>query len=310
MVRVVILGLGVQGRKRRGVAARDCVGTIDPVVEDADYKSIDDVAPASYDAAILCVPDDAKRGLVTKLVSLGKHLLVEKPLDLGGVENMMAVERQAHATGSRIVTAYNHRFEPHIATVKQLLADGAVGEVYRCNLFYGNGTAQLVRNSGWRDRGAGVIPDLASHLLDIVDFWFDRSLDDVNLLGARTYENLSPDHAVIASSILRPDLLLEISLLSWRNTFQADVVGSEGSLHIRSLCKWSDSELVIRKRTRPSGLPAEERIIAPQGDPTWGLEYEAFVKNCQSRDTASLRRDIKIAEALDRLNRQASEGES
>ena len=33
-------------------------------------------------------------------------------------------------------------------------------------MFYGNGTARLVRDSAWRDQGAGVLPDLGSHLLD------------------------------------------------------------------------------------------------------------------------------------------------
>ena len=28
------------------------------------------------------------------------------------------------------------------------------------------------RNSAWRDRGAGVLPDLGSHLLDTAMFWF------------------------------------------------------------------------------------------------------------------------------------------
>ena len=39
-------------------------------------------------------------------------------------------------------------------------------------MFYGNGTARLVRESAWRDAGAGVLPDLGSHLLDTARFWF------------------------------------------------------------------------------------------------------------------------------------------
>ena len=41
-------------------------------------------------------------------------------------------------------------------------------------MFYGNGTAKLVKNSKWRDTKSGVINDLGSHLLDTCLFWFGR----------------------------------------------------------------------------------------------------------------------------------------
>ena len=305
-MRVIVVGLGVQGRKRLAVAGAECVATVDPVVDNADHVSLSDVDPSTYDAALLCVPDSAKLHLVEQLVSLGKHVLVEKPLDLSSVKNFNRLEREARESGSCVVTAYNHRFEPHISTVKRLVEDNVIGEIYRCSLFYGNGTAQLVQASEWRDRGAGVIPDLGSHLLDIVDFWFSRDFDDISLISSSTYENRSPDHAVLGSTVQRPDLLLEMSLLSWRNTFHADLIGSEGSIHIRSLCKWSESELLVRRRTRPSGTPTEERSVAPQGDPTWQLEYEAFVNACNVGNQTSLRKDAKIAEALERMRLQVS----
>ena len=41
-------------------------------------------------------------------------------------------------------------------------------------MFYGNGTARLVRDSDWRDQGSGVLHDLGSHLLDTVAYWFGQ----------------------------------------------------------------------------------------------------------------------------------------
>ena len=69
-------------------------------------------------------------------------------------------------------TAYNHRFEPHFVRMRDVDRVGRLGEIYRCRMFYGNGTARLVRDSAWRDQGAGVLPDLGSHLLDTALFWF------------------------------------------------------------------------------------------------------------------------------------------
>ena len=78
--RVVVVGLGVQGAKRRAVAGRDVVATVDPVHPDADYRALADVPLAAYDAALVCTPDDAKLELLAHLLANGKHLLVEKPL--------------------------------------------------------------------------------------------------------------------------------------------------------------------------------------------------------------------------------------
>ena len=71
-----------------------------------------------------------------------------------------------------LYVAYNHRFEPHFVRMRDLIASGVLGRIYRCRMFYGNGTARLVRNSDWRDQGAGVLDDLGSHVLDTARFWF------------------------------------------------------------------------------------------------------------------------------------------
>jgi len=304
-VRFVVVGLGVQGRKRARIAAHDVVATVDPEVDDATHRELRDVDANSYDAVLLCVPDRAKTEFIAQAIESGKHILVEKPLVLHEPSAYEELEQRARRKNVFIYTAYNHRFEPLIASAKQLLHTRAIGNVYRCTLFYGNGTAQLVRGSAWRDSGAGVIPDLGSHLLDIADFWFERDLDDVTLVSAHRYENQAPDHAVLQGCELSPSILCEVTLLSWRNSFSADLFGSEGSLHLRSLCKWGESEMILRKRVRPSGRPAEERWTVPEGDPTWALEYQYFVGACLAGVPTSLTRDARIAGVLARLATQA-----
>ena len=54
--------------------------TVDPVIADADYRSVQQVPLASYDAALVCTPDEAKLELLRHLLENGKHVLVEKPL--------------------------------------------------------------------------------------------------------------------------------------------------------------------------------------------------------------------------------------
>jgi 8-oxo-dGTP pyrophosphatase MutT (NUDIX family) len=168
-------------------------------------------------------------------------------------------------------------------------------------MFYGNGTARLVRESGWRDRGAGVLPDLGSHLLDTCRFWFDDLPDRFQVYAAHSFENRAPDHLVIGSESLAPRLELEMTLLMWRNHFTCDILAENGSAHIESLCKWGPSVFTRRRRVLPSGRPREEAVTLVEDDPTWALEYAHFKRLCASRAGTELSDDLWLGRTLTRL---------
>ena len=199
-MRCIVVGLGVQGYKRRRFAGDDFVCSVDLHNREADVRELRDVPLDTFDAALLCVPDSAKIELLDYLVDHGKHALVEKPLVADDETVLSRLEQKARQKGVVLYTAYNHRFEPHFVRMRDLIASGALGTVYRCRMFYGNGTARLVRNSDWRDQGAGVLDDLGSHVLDTARFWFGDIGDAFSIVSADRFENRSPDHVVFAST--------------------------------------------------------------------------------------------------------------
>lgn len=298
-MRVIVVGLGIQGRKRLAVAGADAVATVDPVHGDARYRDVSEVPADAFDAALVCTPDDVKIDLLTYLLERGKHVLVEKPLiapDSAALERLAAAARRAGVT---CYTAYNHRFEPHFVRMKALLDSGDLGEVYRCRLFYGNGTARDVRNSPWRDKGAGVLPDLGSHLLDTVLFWFGGRDHDFTVVSCHRFENAAFDHFVVGAEG-RTVLELEMTLLSPRNHFTCDVLAERGSAHVESLCKWGPATFTRRHRTLPSGRPDEEAVTLVQPDPTWALEYEHWKTLCAT-GAGNVDNDVWINDRLNEL---------
>ena len=304
-MRAIVVGLGVQGHKRRAVAGADCVGVVDPVNPDARHRKVEDVPSGSYDAALVCTPDEPKVQILEYLLSHGKHVLVEKPLWAASDDDIYRLERIARERRAVCYTAYNHRFEPHYVRMRDVIRSGVLGEIYHCRMFYGNGTARLVRDSAWRDAGAGVLPDLGSHLLDTGLFWFGAVGDDLSVLSSRHFENKAPDHVVLGSRGGRPQLELEMTLLSWRNHFTCDVFAEKGSAHISSLCKWGPSTFTLRTRVLPSGRPHEEPMTLEQPDPTWALEYAHFKSLCEAGTTTDLGRDLWLQRTLRWLGTQA-----
>jgi len=305
-MKAIVLGLGVQGHKRRRVAGDDYVACVDPVNEEADYKCIEDVPLDSYDAALACIPDDPKIETLSYLLSHGKHVLVEKPLWAGSNSELEALQELARRNSAICYTAYNHRFEPHYVAMRNLIKSGELGKIYRCRMFYGNGTARLVRNSAWRDQGAGVWPDLGSHLLDTLSYWFGPDvIEGMDLISANTFENLAPDHVVVGSESGGVKTELEMTLLMWRNHFTCDVLAENGTAHISSLCKWGPSSFTKRLRVLPSGRPPEETITLVQDDPTWEAEYAHFKALVDKGAPADLSNDMRLNNIVQRISAKA-----
>ncbi len=168
-MRYLVAGLGNIGGRRKALLGERCVATADPFNPAADYRSVRDCPPDRYDAAVLAIPDDDKPDLIAYLLEQGKHVMVEKPLPLPDEATARRLEWLARERGAVLYTAYNHRFEPLLVTMREQLAAGVIGEVYHGRLFYGNGTVRHVADT-WRDHGLGAIADLGCHLLDLLAF--------------------------------------------------------------------------------------------------------------------------------------------
>lgn len=302
-MRVVVIGLGIQGRKRAATAGADVIATVDPVQPDAKYRTIYNVPLNDFDAALVCTPDSAKTELIKYLLENRKHILVEKPLlEING-ESIGTLVDLSRSAGVICYTAYNHRFEPNFIRMRDLLVSGELGRIYRCTMFYGNGTARDVRQSPWRDKRVGVLADLGPHLLDTALFWFGSDLGPFRLVSCSRFENSAFDHVVIMADG-RLSIELEMTYVSWRNHFRCDVFAEHGSAHIDSLCKWGPSTFTRRWRRLPSGRPDEESITLVQPDPTWAKEYLYFQALC-AQEAHALDNDVWINSQLAALSAEA-----
>ena len=297
-MKVIVVGLGVQGNKRIKIAGKDLYCTVDPYSKKANYKDISQVPLNKYQAVMLCVPENKKFKIINYCIENKKHNLIEKPLIFSDSTTLKKLENKARKNNTYCYVAYNHRFEPHFVNIKKYINFNKLGKIYSCRIFYGNGTAKLVKKSLWRDTGNGVISDIGSHLIDILLFWFELKKIRFNVIKSLKNENLSPDHAIIISKLSNPSLILEMSLCMWKNDLKVDIIGSRGSVHIDNLCKWGKSVLTYRKRILPSGPPLEKKIILPKGDKTWEKEYKYFKSMIGKGAKTSFKKDLIIQNAL------------
>lgn len=300
-MKVVIVGMGIQGLKRKKILGKNFCYSVDSAKK-ANFKSVKAVPTKNYDTVFICVPDEKKYQIAKYCLQYKKNILVEKPFLLKDEKKYKLLKGLADKNNLAFYTAYNHRFEPGLEKIRDLIAKKSIGKIYRCRIFYGNGTSLLVKKSKWRDKKLGVISDIGSHLIDICMFIFGKTLTKIKLLEANKFENKAYDHSILSLNINSIRIELEMTLCSWENTFNFDIIGSKGSIHMNSLCKWSDSNVTLKLRKYPSGFPKIKKFLFRKGDPTWKKEHSFFKKMIRKKkNKTTFSNDILISNYLKKI---------
>lgn len=128
-------------------------------------------------AALIATPPDTHRSLALEAIDSGLHCLIEKPL-APSMEEANEIVAHAERLDRCLMVGQNYRFRRGPETVRQLIANGALGQVE-----YVHG--RLVKETrldpgGWRDQLAEpIILDQAVHHLDFVRSVFGLEPTDV-----------------------------------------------------------------------------------------------------------------------------------
>ena len=118
-MKVVIVGMGVQGKKRKKILGKAFKYSVDKFKK-ADYKFINQIPLNEYDTVFACVPDSEKFIIANYCINNKKHILLEKPFLAKNNKTFFNLEKKARKKKVVCYTAYNHRFEPTIIKLKKM----------------------------------------------------------------------------------------------------------------------------------------------------------------------------------------------
>lgn len=140
----------------------------------ADYKELCD----RDDINLICIttPNRLHFDMVKYALKSGKHILCEKPLsdDSKEVKELIKLSKEHEA-----LTLVDHqlRFNPYIQKIKNLIQKDVLGKVYLVKINQqGSGFANENANWCWSfdgTQGGGVRLAMASHLTDLLQYWFN-----------------------------------------------------------------------------------------------------------------------------------------
>lgn len=133
-----------------------------------------------FDAALVCTPTAAHIVPARDALAAGCHVFIEKPFShtLAGIPALLAQARRQQ----RVLTVgYNHRFQPALKKIADLLRDGGIGDVATVRIHSGRYFLYRTPFHYWMDYredyaagsiGGGVILDSCSHQIDFLDSLF------------------------------------------------------------------------------------------------------------------------------------------
>jgi len=135
------------------------------------------IADPEVDAVYIATPPGSHLELALKVAAAGKPAYVEKPMARNHAECLRMIEAFERA-GQRLFVAYYRRALPRFVKAKQIIDAGLLGTVRNVEVRY-TSDAHARANPAelpWRLRaeesGGGLFLDLASHTLDVLDFFF------------------------------------------------------------------------------------------------------------------------------------------
>lgn len=125
------------------------------------------------DIVSVVVANRLHREIVETLVKAGKHVLCEKPVS-DTLEDATAMAKTARDANTVVRVGYTFRRAPGLATIRNLIQDGTLGDVVHMNAhYYADYACSPKAPMTWRYRGSpgsGSLADLGSHLLYATEF--------------------------------------------------------------------------------------------------------------------------------------------
>jgi len=199
-VRVGIIGVGKMGRTHidalRDVELGEAVTVTDPAhFQDVgpnlakeyglEYEeSIESlVARKDIDAVVVTTPHGLHAQHAILALEHGKHVLVEKPMELT-LEKCDAMIVAARRADRKLMVAQSHRYWEGDAVAKRLLEEGAIGELVMCrDTLASPGYRKFDPNRGWffdlELYGPGGLIAWGIHNVDRLRWWFESEADTV-----------------------------------------------------------------------------------------------------------------------------------
>lgn len=129
---------------------------------------------AAVDGATVCVPSGLHAAVGAKIARAGRHVLVEKPIEVSVPAGERLI-RAAREAGVRLAVVSQHRFAPDVSLLREAVQSGELGTMIAGDAYVKWFRTQAYYDSGawrgtWKLDGGGCLMNQGVHTVDLISW--------------------------------------------------------------------------------------------------------------------------------------------
>lgn len=223
------------------------------------------VARPEVDVVAICTPSGAHLEPALIAIAAGKHVIVEKPIEIT-VERSHRLIEAADAAGVTVGAIFMSRFAPANAFAKQAIEEGRLGRLLQVDGHVKWWRDQAYYDSGaWRGTreldGGGALMNQGIHQVDVLQ-WLAGPVDEVfAYAGTLNHERLEVEDTLVGVLRYQSGAYGQLATATslWPGSPKAlHVHGTEGFLKI-------EDDMLVDWRTRSGGDAERAELLARYG---------------------------------------------
>ncbi len=300
-----IVGCGViaptHAKALQGIAGAKLVACCDVVSEKAE-KFAEEFGCDAYtdlaemlkrddlDAVCVCTPSGLHAEVGIQAVKAGKHVMVEKPIDVT-LEKADALIQAAKEAGVKLGVISQNRFHDDLQKLKKAVDEGKLGQLnfggshtkwYRSQEYYDSGDWR----GTWELDGGGAIMNQSIHYVDLLQYIMGPVEEIFAYCATRDHVRIEVEDIAVASVKFKSGAIgiIEGNTAAYPGFYtRLDIYGSNGSVIIQSnkIVEWK--------------LKGEESADAGSGEEVAGAASPLLGHSCHQRQlgdfVAAIRED-------------------
>jgi myo-inositol 2-dehydrogenase/D-chiro-inositol 1-dehydrogenase len=158
-------------------AAQRCAADFSIPNATPDHRAV--MENGAIEAVVICSSTDTHAALIEEAAAAGKHIFCEKPIDfdLARIDRALAAVERA---GVKLQIGFNRRFDPNFKRVRDLVAEGAIGEIHILRITSRDPAPppiEYVKVSG------GIFLDMTIHDFDMARYLVGGEVEEIYAAG-------------------------------------------------------------------------------------------------------------------------------
>ena len=243
------------------------------------YSKLEDAIDDDFDGFTIATPADTHFSIAKKIISSGKHLLIEKPmvLKVNQAEELVLLAKQKKVN---LMVGHVLLFHPAIKKIKQIIDKGSIGELQyiysnRLNL----GKVRSEENVFW---------SFAPHDISVFQYLTESFPENIYAYGSVLLQR-----GIYDSTMTHFEYKSGVSahiFVSWLHPFKEHrlvVIGKKGMISFEDSKEGKPLKLYSKAFDLSNGIPEKidgpVRLISYENKLPLTSELEYFVEHCSDK---------------------------